>query len=227
MKRPAERAGPAVERTHFARRHSGAAVVCDERADDHQIAEERWRRAYAVLTDILGWPPQAAREIDLSVLAEVGASLTVLTLEADESRVDGANVDAIAANGEATARELAVVRVLANAKLRAPDFGARFRVQRDDRSARGGEIEPAGGVDRRRFEGRPLASFAEGFGRLARVVRPGDAKPHDVVDRNPFELRLRLARDNNRAETHQSNRYLTLQSGSTPRSTDTTSTPPM
>ena len=87
----------------------------------------------------------------MPVLPEIGAGLPRLTREADEPRIDGRDVNAVATQSNAAARELAVVRVLAHSKLRPPDLIACLGVQRDDCTTRGGQAQSAGGVDRCRF----------------------------------------------------------------------------
>ena len=92
MERPAQRSRSRVEGADFARRHPGAAVVGDERADDDEIAIDGGRRADAVLAVVLGRPPQALPQIDLAVLSESLTACAIAALEADEPGVDGADV---------------------------------------------------------------------------------------------------------------------------------------
>ena len=91
----------------------------------------------------------------------------LLTLETHETRVHGADVESIAADRHAPARELAVVGILADVEIDAPALLARLGIERDDDAARRGEIQAAVGVDRCGFEGRPLRSAGQGSERGA------------------------------------------------------------
>ena len=198
MERPPERAGRAVERADLARRHARAAVVGDERSDDHEIAVHRRRRAHAVLAPVLGPAPEPLGQIDLAVAPESLTPLAALTLQADEARVDGRDVETIAAEREPSARELAVVGVLADLELDPPCLGARLGVERDHGAARRGEIEAAVRVDRRGFERGAFRSTRQRIDRLAGVVGPRDGQPADVGRGDGLAGRLRRGRNGSR-----------------------------
>ena len=190
MERPPERTGRSVERADLARRHPRAAVVGDERSDDHEIAVHRRRRAHAVLAPVLRSAPEPLGQIDLSVAPESLAALSALTLEADEACVDGRDVETIAAQREPAARELAVAGVLADIELDPPRLGARVGVERDHGAARRREIEAAVRVDRRGFERGAFRSARQRIDRLAGVVGPRDGQPADVARGDGLACRL-------------------------------------
>ena len=190
---PALRPGPRVVRADDTARRVGAVVVTDGRAHDHQVSDdERWG-GDLVLSGESRRIDQVAREIHRPAVTEAGARLPGRGVEREQSRVHGAEVDALSAgrarlgSGVAPGRhaaigEVAVVAGKVDVSIVGPALSAACRVEGRDPTERRRDVEDAVDQERRGLE--PPARAQQVAGAIdPREAETGDAGGVDLGER--------------------------------------------
>src|SRR5688500_15548998 len=201
--RPAKRPGARVECTHLAARGVDSVVVGDGRSKDDESADDGGWRCDLILGSLERRIPEANSQVDRPVRSEIGARPAIARVKRDETRVDHRNENAAATarvwpgrrvdpGGDATIREVAEVDVAVEARVEDPSLGSGRRIERDDAAERGGEVHGAVDDKRSGLERRLTVRRERGIG-LSRSIRPGDAKPSDVVAGDVVDRRITTA----------------------------------
>ena len=153
---------------------------------------------------------ETLRQLDRTFLGEAGPQFSGVTVEGDEPRIGGADEDRVAAEGDTTIGEIAVVAVAGDVQVCLPDLTAGVGIEGNDQPAWCRYVEFAVVIHRCGFEARIATKVID---RFAGVVSPRDFQVRDIGGRNGSSSLADCYQGRQRKQNEESHARIISQAG--------------